>query len=269
MAEQRKHIDSTSWDEGVIAQYMKEVTTQHMAFDLAGSHTLILASHFSIDKNAHVAYELEAILEWMGVDRPFQIFLWLREDPRMIEANEWPSRRSVNGGWTIPGSSAICVYREEEWERVVLHEMIHALEWDWKMPEKPSLCWGAEQGIYMPALFEAWTELLAEWFWCAWSHVSWDLQRVWQRYQATQILARHDDSKDGKWRENTSVFAYYILKTVLAPYMPFLWLHQNGDTEQEREEFLCSIIRPGLHTLEEEANIVVPETMSLKMTRIV
>lgn len=245
---------------------MKLPTTKLSAYDLAGGHTVILASHYPLKKNQEIAQETEAIFEWLGVDRPFQIFLWLREDPRQIKANEWPSRRSINGGWTIPGSSAICVYREEEWERVVLHEMIHALEWDWKMPSAPAPCWGAEVGAYVPALFEAWTELLAEWFWCAWFHVSWQTQRRWQKYQATQILARHDDSKDGKWRENTSVFAYYILKTVLASHMPFLWLHQNGDTEMEREKFLCSIIPSGLKALEIEAESVSPEAMSLKMS---
>lgn len=267
--EQYKHIQSSSWDEGVIAAYMKESTTQHFAYDLAEGHTLILASHYPSEKNLTVAQETEALLEWLGTGRPFRIFLWLRDDPRKITANEWPSRRSVNGGWTVPGSSAICVYRDEEWERVVLHEMIHALEWDWKMPETPSTCWGADTGIYMPALFEAWTELLAEWFWCAWYHIPWKKQQIWQQYQATQILARHDDTKDGKWRENTSVFAYYILKTVLANHMPFLWLHQNGDTEAEREEFLCRIIRPGLAELETAAERVVPEGLSLRMTRAV
>jgi hypothetical protein len=265
-AEQMRHIQSSDWDEGVISEYMKLPTTQLCAYDLANGHTLILASHFPKHKNSQVATTLEALMEWLGVKRPFQIFLWLREDPRIIAANEWPSRRSVNGGWTIPGSSAICVYREEEWERVVLHEMIHALEWDWKMPTKPAACWGTERGSYMPALFEAWTELLAEWFWCAWFSVPWNKQQKWQTTQALQILARHDDKKDNYWRENTSVFAYYILKTVLSKHMPFLWLHQNGDTDSEREEFLCSIVQPGLAELEEMAESVTPESISLRMT---
>lgn len=244
---------------------MRDPRTRTVAFDLAGAHTLLLASHHSDQHNQEVAKKLEGIFQWLDPVRPFQIFLWLREDPRQVNTGEWPSRRSVNGGWTIPGSSAICVYREEEWDRVVLHEMIHALQWDWKMPEVPDTCWSANPGSYTPALFEAWTELLAEWFWCAWNGVAWTQQRKWQEEQALQILARHD-RKQTDWSENTSVFAYYILKTALAPYMPLLWIHQNGDTPIERNAFLCRIVGPELARLEEKAIQVRIKPLSLRMT---
>jgi hypothetical protein len=236
-----------------------------MAFDLAGGHTLLLVSHQSDSMNASVAKKLQSLFQWLDPGRSFQIFLWLRTDPRWLDTKDWPSRRTVNGGWTIPGSSAICVYREEEWDRVVLHEMIHALEWDWKMPDTPDACWSANPGSYTPALFEAWTELLAEWFWCAWNGVPWETQRTWQTRQALQILARHD-TKRSNWSENTSVFAYYILKTALAPYMPFLWLHQNGDTPEERKTFLCRIVQPELLKLEKMAEQTRIEPISLCMT---
>lgn len=244
---------------------MRYPTTQAQAFDLRGGHTLILTTHWLPAKNAAVARELEGILEWLDPGRPFQVFLWLRDDPRILGANEWPSRRSVNGGWTIPGSSAICVYREEEWERVVLHEMIHAMEWDWTMPDAPDTCWSANPGQYTPALFEAWTELLAEWFWCGWTGVPWSQQQAWQEQQALQILARHDRMHTA-WKENTSVFAYYILKTALASHMPFLWIHQNGDTPSERKAFLCRIVAPELQRLEVAAESVKPVPISLRMT---
>lgn len=260
-----KQVQESIWDEGVIQTYMQRSDIQSIAYDLKKGHTLILTSHLPVYQNNAVAEELDRILMWLEPDRPFQVFLWLRDDPRSVKANEWPSRRSINGGWTIPGSSAICVYREEEWERVVLHEMIHALEWDWKMPTQPDACWSVHSGIYTPALFEAWTELLAEWFWCAWKSVSWPTQRKWQEFQALQILARHYRT-NSLWKENTSVFSYYILKTTLAPHMPFLWIHYNGDTEDERKKFLCKIVPSELHRLEKLAEKVIPTEISLCMT---
>lgn len=269
----KKHLRETTWDEGVIHEFMDRPHTKQVAYDLAGGlgTLLLFASPQDIsEKGAAVASRVAALLEWLAPSRPFRVFLWFRHDPRKIGADEWPSRRSVNGGWTTVGSSEICIYRAEEWERVLLHEMIHALEWDWKMPETPQPCWTTDAGKYYPALFEAWTELLAEWFWCGWMSVEfsqsdlWIHQRAWQKYQALQILARQRTKRI--WEENTSVFAYYILKTILSEFMPFLWLHQNGDTAQEREKLLCKIIGPGLDMLETQARNIQPVRMDLRMT---
>ncbi len=266
--ELQKRVQETNWDEGVIREFMKLPTTNAYAYDLSGGHTLLLVAERPVDR---VAVETEALLEWLGPQRPFCVVLWWRDDPRRISATEWPSRRTVNGGWTSSGSSTVCVYRSEEWDRVVLHEMIHALEWDWRMPEKPAACWGASEGQYSHALFEAWTELLAEWLWCGWharssdkKGVSWESQRTWQDFQATQILARN---RTKKWSENTSVFAYYVLKAALAPHMPFLWLHQNGDSAEERERLLCRLVRPSLASLRSKSESVHPKAISLRMTK--
>ncbi len=235
-------------------------------------HTVILTryKHEAALVETEIARRSAGLLSWLAPPRPIRIFLWWRHDPRKIRADEWPSRRSVNGGWTSAGSSEICIYRAEEWDRVFLHEMIHALEWDWKMPTTPPDCWRTAPGTYSPALFEAWTELLAEWFWCGWMSVEhripdlWTKQRAWQREQALQILARtHSRSK---WSENTSVYAYYILKTVLAEYMPFLWVHQNGNSLSERDRFLCAIVGPQMTLLETQASNISPQPISLRMT---
>jgi hypothetical protein len=190
--------------------------------------------------------------------------LWI-DNPRSIEANEWPSRQSVNGGWTIPNTNTIYIYRQEEWDRVFLHEMIHALNWDWKMPTEPLQCWKfTENDTIYPHLFEAWTELYAEWLWCGWHNQSWEKQREWQNKQALQILSRRNI--DTTWKENTSVFAYYILKAILAPHIEFLWAFGNGQTADERLKILCSLVTPTLEQLRIEAKEIQPTKLSMRMT---
>jgi hypothetical protein len=230
-----------------------------------GLHVLLL---YGTQKD-HTAYgqslasHVYALLSWLGTSRPFHVVLWWREDPRVLEATEWPTRRHVNGGWTSAGSNAIFVYRSEEWDRVVLHEMIHALEWDWQMPDKPFPCWGlGNVATVYPALFEAWTELLAEWLWCSWHQVSWTAQRQWQDNQAIQILGR----QTGTWEENTSIFAYYVLKAALAPHFAFLWIHGVG-TAKEREHILCHLTGPTLMALRNKARQRKPVKLSLCMTK--
>ena len=191
--------------------------------------------------------------------------LWWRDDPRHIEADEWPSRRTVNGGWTYSNSNSIVVYRSEEWDRVLIHEVIHAMGWDWKMPTVPPACWKmTKQDTLEPALFEAWTELYAEWLWCGWHNVLWEEQRIWQEKQAIQILARQ---KDTPWNENTNVFAYYVLKAALAPHLAFLWFFGNGTTDQEKTSVLCGLVTPELDRLRHVAKYVTPTAISLRMTK--
>jgi hypothetical protein len=267
LADTHKHIRDASWDEGVISKFMKSAKTRGCVFQ-CGEHQLFF---FGTDRECQivgpdVANTVEKLMNWLGCPRRFRIFLWFRNDPRVLGDTEWPSKRSVNGGWTSVGSSDVCIYRAEEWDRVFLHEMIHALEWDWKMPSEPQKCWGTAVGTYYPALFEAWTELLAEWLWCGWYDIPWSTQRTWQEFQAVQIMARHQRQGKQEWSENTSVFAYFVMKTILSEYMPFLWLHQNGDTHAERDAFLCSIIEPGLRALEKKANQTIPTTISLRMS---
>jgi hypothetical protein len=261
-------VSNSSWDEGVIQEFMKEPLTRIHVFETLSSHKLLfIHSESESHLGSEIAKEIGQILEWLGTSRQFSVILWWRDDPRELKSNEWVTRRQVNGGWTEAGSSYICIYRQEEWQRVVFHEMIHALEWDWKMPSKQLSCWGlSEKSQVVPALFEAWTELLAEWLVCVWmfDDYVWDAQRKWQEYQALQILVRARNKPD--WNENTSVFAYYILKTALAPHFAFLFMHQNGDTEQERYNLLCSLVAPEIQRLQTLAQYIRPVNISLRMS---
>ncbi len=241
------------------------------AWDI-GPHTLLFHGRAQDTRKAkEVADTCWELWNWLGVTRPFTLVLWWREDPRVLQADEWPSRRTINGGWTSKNSSIVHVYRSEEWDRVFIHEMIHALGWDWKMPVAPLACWGLPAGSQLvPALFEAWTELYAEWLWCVWNaeeYGAWKAQQAWMEDQALQILARWRQQPNSPWSENTSVFAYYVLKAALAPYIDQLLLFGNGRTPEERERVLCRLAVPRLRDFSRRLRQVVPRTLSLRMTR--
>ncbi len=257
----QKAVQESTWDDGAIRTFMADPTTWSTAW-IVGPHRVLFFGASPQQEQQDVAEECGRLWDWLGVTRPFTLILWWRKDPRHIAANEWPSKTTVNGGWTHQNASTIHVYRQEEWDRVFLHEMIHALGWDWAMPERPLACWGLPTGSNtVPALFEAWTELYAEWLWCVWHNVPWRTQRTWQDTQARQILAR----QRGPWKENTSVFAYYVLKAALAPHIDQLLLFGNG-LHAQRTEVLCRLATPGLSRLREEATQEVPEAISLRMT---
>lgn len=209
---------------------------------------------------------VDHILSWLGTPPGFRVVLWWRDDPRIANAaKRLPTRHAVNGGFARPGTPEVFVYRAEEYERVLIHEVIHAMRWDWTMPEKPLPCWNfSDRDILTPWFFEAWTELYAEWLYCGYFNIPWDDQRDWQEYQALQILARASST----WKEDTNVFAYYVLKAALAPHIEFLWVAGNGKTPEERMHILCALATPELERLRTAASRTRIEPMSLRMTQV-
>lgn len=166
------------------------------------------------------------ILRFLGCKQGFTVTWWRIPKPRLVENGIFPTRAEVNGGWAFPGTNAVWIYRDEEWDRVLIHECIHALLWDISPADGLKTCLetSLNGGKLTDALFEAATELNAEWIWTIiHSPVNdlvcktWLKQMAWQQKQALEILARTDPVVG--WAEDTSVFAYYVLKSVLAQDM--------------------------------------------------
>lgn len=181
------------------------------------------------------------ILDFLGAGNGFIVNYWRIPNNRSVGANVFPTRAEVNGGWAYPGKPEVFIFRSEEWDRVLIHECIHALGWDVNINSELKACLekGLNGGTLTDALFEAATELNAEWMWCVihspasdMEGLTWSKQLLWQQEQAHNILARADPDT---WSEDTSVFAYYILKSIIALDMSsFLvdWLSGTVDTNK-------------------------------------
>jgi hypothetical protein len=207
------------WDDGAIYKFMTRNDTRGLCIE-DGMYKLICyidCNEATILKEAEWAFR---ILRFLGAGPGFTITWWRINKPRVLGPNMFPTRAEVNGGWAYKGGSAVWIFRLEEWDRVLIHECVHALNWDVLPSENVKSCLEKSvSGSLTDALFEAATEFLAEWFWCIihspendYSGETWIRQKEWQLKQTYQILARRSQ----KWSEDTSVFAYYVLKSALA-----------------------------------------------------
>jgi len=250
--DEAKQASNNTWDGGAIRTSLK--TLEAHAYD-CNSYTILIWGHAP----PQIAQQAAHLLTWLGAAAGFQVYLFWNDNKREVEANEWLTPETVNGGFAVPGIPKIYIYRSEEYERVLLHETIHALKWDWNdLTVQP--CWKLPtNSTLMPTLFEAWTELYAEWLWCCWfapnDPTAWDRQKQWQRFQAVQILARAPTV----WKETTNVFAYYVLKAALAPQFNLLLLLGKEVNSME----LCT---PMLDRLRAKAQTVKPIKLALRMT---
>lgn len=158
---------------------------------------------------------------------PITWYWWDHDWPRILPPNTKPAQEHINGGWTVIGSRnpEVHVYRREEAHKVLIHECIHALQMD--VPQstvdpvrkriETELLGG---GKLWPHLGEAYTEVYAEFLWCIVSGRSWESQVACSEAQAADVWARIRPSVSASvsasvYSEDTSVFAYYILKWVL------------------------------------------------------
>ena len=258
LAEIKKQLQESPWDNSLISTDLFNSVT---AADLSCGAILIFFGNLTMS----ICNSVNQICLWMGVPRNFTIYLFYIDAPlRFITADEWPEKQHVNGGWNASGTNTVVIYRREEWERVLIHEIIHSMGWDWTdMPIKPLSCWNlSDNSTVSPHLFEAWTELLAEFLYCIWFNIPWYKQLTWMRKQALQILARY--LHIGKWSENTSIFAYYILKTALSKYVAELFVF--GKPASNTEYILCDLISDELTALYSEAANIVPIDISMRMS---
>ena len=87
---------------------------------------------------------------------------------------------------------------------------------------------------------------------------TWSLQREWQEVQALQVLVRSSD----RWTETTNAFAYYVLKTALAPRIDFLLIMGSEIVPTE----VCERAGLELDRLRTNATFVKAKRMRLRMT---
>lgn len=176
--------------------------------------------------------EFFKIMQWMGeiygCDDPMRLFYWNVDLPRKIpEKGQLIGPYHVNGGASYVCTTAfINVFRREEAEKVLIHELIHALCADVNTESIDLLIENAV-GASDLKLPEAYTEFLAEYYYiasrCENFEKAWQQQISYADQLVRTILAhygRHSPlDKRKPWIEKTAVFSYYIMKAVLLRHL--------------------------------------------------
>lgn len=97
--------------------------------------------------------QLALIFKAVNKSKPFRVVWFASKKERLFPAMGKPDKGNVNGGYTLPcDTKSIVIYREQEFCRVLIHELLHAT------------CTDTKTDI---AEVEADTEAWAELFWVA------------------------------------------------------------------------------------------------------
>ena len=202
------------------------------------------------------------LMAWMS-SRPVVWYWWDQSWTRELPANTIPTREHINGGWATPGVLEVHVYRREEAHKVLLHEMIHALDLDVSRTAAAAVriqlnaTLGRELWIH---LGEAYTELFAEWLWSI-CQGSWQAQIACATRQAAEVWAR---IRTHTGHEDTNVFAYYVLKWVLMQHLDDVLLVVDHGVEHWYAWWLTA--RPVLDKMADASAVSLQRSVRLGMT---
>jgi len=177
----------------------------------------------------------------------------------------------------------IYIFRKEEWYKVLIHETFHCFGFDFSAASQQEVNREIKRlfpirGLIDPRVYESycemWAEIMVHWiqpllnmnrdidFDSALEYLTKELEkeRAYSLYQMTKILDRmgldYDDLfpnqsetsvqlRNTRYRENTSVFSYYILKSLLMFYVDdfIVWTGQPFQFRKGREkEYIVSLI---------------------------
>jgi hypothetical protein len=259
--------DDAAFDGGRTAHWLASGMKEYLAVtDVNTGHTIhVVTDNRITDLMADLLLALR-LMNWMS-SKPVIFYWWDQPWVRELPANVAPSRDHVNGGWAIPGSREVHVYRREEVHKVLLHEMIHALGMD-----IPSALTDPVRGLFeeqlgrrlWPHFFEAHTELYAEFLWSiARSTSIKDAERFWkgqERCSAKQAILVWTRTHNLTDPEETNIFSYYIQKWVLMQHLAEVLLDPSGSVAHWFSWWLAAA--PQLTSVEESKSV----TLRLGMT---
>jgi hypothetical protein len=156
--------DQNSFDS---SSFMKEAANYRLRKLVSGNHTILSYTNTYNDKA-----EWFRIMRCLAENRPTRILFFGSEARRNLpEKHEPIGPINVNGGYTMPcDTAAIVIYRTEDAERVLIHELLHALCSDPDLPISE-----------LEADTEAWAELI----WVAFKARGDDIP--WKRLMRRQI----------------------------------------------------------------------------------
>lgn len=189
------------------------------------------------------------------------LYLFLTDAVKKGDSSSF-SAVNVNSGFTYAcaPTNQICIFRYEEWWKVLMHESIHAYGLDFAWYENASMARPLQRvfpGVHCEnwRICESWTECWAE-ILVLLHHIHWTTKKrawkdvrflvhcglyyesIWSRIQCTKVLEHYGLSytellKGGMYQEAQdapAVFSYYVLKCIAMNHLDdFLVL--GGDSE--------------------------------------
>lgn len=253
-------------------------SSEYMEYHLKiGACNIFVKIHYPTFQPLLSTYEkiIEKMATWLNIairvkppmcGKELSVHLFMSTHKKMYSADTALDRIHVNTAYTTGcvEKASICIFREEEWFKVFIHETFHSFGMSFNESHEQFLnreFYGHVAGRHQQdlRLYEVHCELMATIFNCAlksyWEKTSF-MKNV-KREQAFSLYQCHKVLRTGAYgnnssavtdfddvvpreEEKTSVFSYYIAKTILLlsidDFVGFLYQHSTNFVVYEWNE---------------------------------
>jgi hypothetical protein len=245
-------------------QYKFALTGQEITVDFIFPYTEDEAkkSPNTVNLDKMFVEKLHRIHQWLFIANQYRnpdcskklhLWLYLTHAPKLLDAEVVLGPHHANTAFTYPcrSESDIFIFREEEWFKVLIHETFHCYDLDFcRNVELSNLALTQIRAIFPRVnqtdvrVFETYCETMAETLNLVFYMATRDKENTVQEiirmeqqfsvFQMVKVLRhmglRYEDLfVAGKYREDTNIFAYYVLKTICLVHLPeFLESHTES-----------------------------------------
>lgn len=158
----------------------------------------------------------------------FKIKLFLSPAKKKIDNHKILTTVNANSGFTYPSRNEIYIFREEEYPKVLLHELIHHVELvdNQKFKDSNKLLLQRHFNITKDTILIL-NETIVE-LWALLIHLSFisceyklnfkklfNLEMQYSLYKTYQILKLKEGYKDKKWCDRCNIYSYIVFKTII------------------------------------------------------
>jgi len=175
------------------------------------------------------------------------------------------SAKNINGGFTYINSNNIYIIRKEDYEKVIIHELLHhnniIHHEDWK--EKnikilKKLCNIANDQVFIPneAIIETFAIILNVIFTSIENNLSFKKLLKEDKKHNIIIVKKIIDKQDNKlWRENTHCYCYIVLRAVFYIYFKDFIKNYVGKNDDYITIFICKYFPKIMYRIKKLSNI--------------
>lgn len=158
----------------------------------------------------------------------FKVILLLSPAKKLINTHKILTAENANSGFTFPSRNEIYIFREEEYPKVLLHELIHHIELVDNQNYKESNKMALRRHfnitddtilILNETIVEMWALILHLLFISREYNLDFkelfDIESKYSLFKTYQILKLRETYKNKKWCDRCNIYSYIVFKTII------------------------------------------------------
>lgn len=251
--------EASALDFSFVLLYLKKCKyNYHMQYQYLKFFILSAKPLSAADKNKiqNTAIRLLTVMQLYNMQRPMNIYIIMNPIKRHLPSRGLIDTEHINGGFTYISKNNVFVIRKEEYEKVLIHELLHHNKYIHNDYYAPSNIQRLKRVFNIDDRYNLYpNEAIIEVFSCILNTVFYaidynktlrDFKKLLNAdclHSLTITNKIIDIQKNKKWYEKTNAYAYCVFKTILYHNFDMFIKKYEYNNDDMITDFLCKNAR--------------------------